>query len=369
MKISVNIIRKYVGSNKYICSFPFFDIHHKLGNSIKNNHSVFRFNDKIVSLFSTLNENSESNKDELTSTDSSLNPHWIGIEQSEVYKKVVKEEQKKIDHIKKNGENNEYLSISKRSKLMKYIIRLRKKSNFRKKNNAFFVKGTKTIMNLSRDHNLNMEVVLSNSKTFLKYFKDKCNKLYYVNNDILNYIFLDSLKFMKDKNYDSVAIVKMPNIENTKTEKKIKFLLALDRIRYAYNLGKILNIAYSMNIDFIFYIHNTVDPYNHQVMDITSGKHLFIPYNVGSYNELSQFCELNNLVPIVAHTNGMTPQSFLKNITNQGICLILGNESTGPHKDIFSFAKPVSLPMHEMTNSLNVSVAAGILIHYLKNGL
>ncbi|CDU19598.1 RNA methyltransferase, putative [Plasmodium yoelii] len=368
MKISTNIIRKYVGSNKYTCSFPFFNIHQKLDNNIKNNQSVSHFNYKTVLSFTTFNKDSESNKDEINSNNFSLNPHWIGIEQSNVYKQVVKE-QKKIDYIKKNGENNEYLSISKRSKLMKYIIRLRKKSNFRKKNNAFFVKGTQTIINLSKDHNLTMEVILSNSKPFLKYFQNKCNKLYYVNNDILNYIFLDSLKFMKDKNYDSVAIVKIPNIENTKTEKKIKFLLALDRIRYAYNLGKILNIAYSMNIDSIFYIHNTVDPYNHNVMDITKGKHLFIPYNVGSYNELNKFCEQNNLVPIVAHTNGMDPQSFLKNLTNQGICLILGNESYGPHKDIFSFAKPICLPMHEMTNSLNVSVAAGILIHYLKNAL
>ncbi|SBT36074.1 RNA methyltransferase, putative [Plasmodium ovale wallikeri] len=111
------------------------------------------------------------------------------------------------------------------------------------------------------------------------------------------------------------------------------------------------------------------NPFNHKVIEITKGSHFKIPHIVGSYTQLKDFCKEQNLLPIVAHTNGINPHNVLKNSIQKGICLILGNESTGPHDDVLTFAKPISLPMHEMTNSLNVFVAASILIHYLKSGL
>ncbi|CAG9474812.1 unnamed protein product [Plasmodium vivax] len=292
-------------------------------------------------------------------------PHWISRNERGGSKTEVLHGESHVDG-SPNGDN-EYLRISKRSKMMKYIIRLRKKRNFRKKMNSFFVKESSTIANLARNNNLTFEVILSNSRSLLDHFKSKCSKLYYADSDTLNYIFRDSLKVNKGAKNDAVAVVKLP--EPIPAKEPIRFLLAFDRIRYAYNLGKILNTAYSLGVDCLFYLHNTVDPFNHKVIEMTNGSHLQISYQFGSYVELRQFCEAHKLLPIVAHTNGVNPGHILKVTSEQekkGVCLILGNESTGPHADVLSFAKPISLPMHEMTNSLNVSVAASILIHYLK---
>ncbi|GAW81301.1 RNA methyltransferase [Plasmodium gonderi] len=359
-----NVIKKHM-IKKCFLSESFFILAQNIGY-LRNDNNIKRFHhhnhqQRWYSVVNTCSSDGSSEGEH-------LKPHWIslnGKEKSKINKRI------KGTQVNVVGRENdrEYLSISKKSKMMKYIIRLRKKRNFRKKMNSFFVKDSKTIMNLANNNDLIFEAVLSNQKNLLQHFKNKCPKLYYVNNDMINYIFHDSLKVNKITCNDAVAILKIPN--SVQKKERIKFLLALDRIRYAYNLGKILNTAYSMNIDCLFYIHNTVDPFNHKVIEITNGSHFHIPYIFGSYTELRQFCETHNVLPIVAHTRGVSPIHILKTSTQQeeGICLILGNESTGPHADILSFAKPISLPMHEMTNSLNVSVAASILIHYLKSML
>ncbi|CAA9988578.1 RNA methyltransferase, putative [Plasmodium knowlesi strain H] len=292
-------------------------------------------------------------------------PHWINHKEKRNRKTELLRGACHVDRSPKG--DNEYLSISKRSKMMKYIIRLRKKRNFRKKMNSFFVKESSTITHLASNHNLTFEVILSKSKSLLDHFKEKCSKLYYTDIDTLNYIFRDTLKVNKEARNDAVAVVKLP--KSVQPKEPIKFLLAFDRIRYAYNLGKILNTAASMGVDYLFYVHNTVDPFNHKVIEVTNGSHFQIPYLFGSYVELRQFCDSHKLLPVVAHTNGVNPVHILKETSEQGkgVCLILGNESTGPHADVLNFAKPISLPMHEMTNSLNVYVAASILIHYLKS--
>ncbi|SOV74497.1 RNA methyltransferase, putative [Plasmodium sp. gorilla clade G3] len=327
-----------------------------------NNLNIFKGRNTKNLYYSTINCNIIKN--EISLKEDSLKPHWINIDNNKKLKN------KCVDVTYKNEEanlqNNEYLYISKKSKMMKYIIRLRKKKNFRKKNNSFFVKDSNTILHLSKNKNIHFEAVLGTNKDILKIFKNmQCTKLYYINKDILNYIFSDTLNVKRQDKNDAVAIIKIPHLPNKIDN--IKFLLVLDRIRYAYNLGKILNVAYSMNVDCLYYTKHTADPYNPKVMEITKGTHLNIPHIFGNYQKLEQLCKEQKLIPIVAHTNGQNIDTFLKKKNNiNGICLILGSESTGPHTDVFKYAHPVHLPMHEMTNSLNVFVAASILIHYIK---
>ncbi|SOV21460.1 RNA methyltransferase, putative [Plasmodium sp. DRC-Itaito] len=328
-----------------------------------NNLNIFKEINTQNLYYSTINCNTIKN--DVTLNEDSLKPHWINIDNNKKLKN------KCVDETYKNAEadvqNNEYLYISKKSKMMKYIIRLRKKKNFRKKNNSFFVKDSNTILHLSKNKNIQFEAVLGTNKDLLNNFKNmQCTKLYYINKDILNYIFSDTLNVRRHDKNDAVAIIKIPHLSNKIDN--IKFLLVLDRIRYAYNLGKILNVAYSMNVDCLYYTNHTADPYNPKVMEITKGTHLNIPHIFGDYHKLEQLCKEQNLIPIVAHTNGQNIDTFFKKKKNNinGICLILGSESTGPHTDVFKYAHPIHLPMHEMTNSLNVFVAASILIHYIR---
>lgn len=305
--------------------------------------------------------------------DDGLKPHWLNIKETfdgKIEPNNIAADNNDLTCVtkKQSGEVKwkcaEYLKISKKSKMMKYIIRLKRKRNFRNKMNAFFVKYSQTILHLLKNNNsLIFEAVLSTNKNILQNFKGKDTKLYYVNSEVMNYIFKDSMIISKKTN-DAVAIIKMPGV--IKNEKRIKFLLAFDRIRYAHNLGKMLKVAYSMDVDFLFYIHNTVDPFNSKVIEETNGNHLFIPYTFGTYEELKQICIEHNLLPLVAHTDGYAPNDILKENDHKGICLIMCNESIGPHPVLLNFAKPISIPMHEMTNSLNVAAAASILIYILR---
>ncbi|KOB61118.1 hypothetical protein PFHG_02848 [Plasmodium falciparum HB3] len=285
-----------------------------------HNLNIFKRRNTKILFYSTINCNIINN--EITPKEDSLKPHWINMDNNKKLKnKCVDDETYKNEEA--NLQNNEYLYISKKSRMMKYIIRLRKKKNFRKKNNSFFVKDSNTILHLSKNKNIQFEAVLGTNKDILNNFKNKqCTKLYYINKDILNYIFSDTLNVRRQDKNDAVAIIKIPCLSNKINN--IKFLL---------------------------------------VMEITKGTHLNIPHIFGNYQELEQLCKEHKLIPIVAHTNGQNIDTFfkknkIKNNNINGICLILGSESTGPHTDVFKYAHPIQLPMHEMTNSLNVFVAA-----------
>lgn len=84
----------------------------------------------------------------------------------------------------------------------------------------------------------------------------------------------------------------------------------------------------------------------------------------GTPEDLKLFCERNSLTPLVCHIEGESIDNL--DLKDQGVCIILGNEYSGPNAKIFEFSKRISLPMHPFMNSLNVSIAGGIIIHQIQ---
>ncbi|WP_273851004.1 TrmH family RNA methyltransferase [Guptibacillus spartinae] len=142
-----------------------------------------------------------------------------------------------------------------------------------------------------------------------------------------------------------------------------KFLL-LDAIQDPGNLGTIIRTADSAGYDGILLGQGTVDAYNSKVLRSTQGSLYHLPVKKGSLvEEVQKFKALN--MPIYAtEVSGGTPYQEL--VGQSQFAVILGNEANGVSKELQNLAdEKVYIPIYGKAESLNVAVAAGILMYGL----
>lgn len=146
-------------------------------------------------------------------------------------------------------------------------------------------------------------------------------------------------------------------------QKEKPFIIILEEIKDPGNMGTIIRTADAAGADAIVISNGCVDVYNPKVLRSTAGSIFNIPFVCGvCLDELLEACGNLNIKAIAAHLNGET----LHYNTNlkQGIALIIGNEANGISDNIAVKAHMlVKLPMFGNAESLNASVAAGILIY------
>lgn len=157
-----------------------------------------------------------------------------------------------------------------------------------------------------------------------------------------------------------MAVCKMmePNLPE-----KGKFLL-LDAIQDPGNLGTMIRTADSAGYDGILLGQGTVDTYNSKVLRSTQGSIYHLPVKKANLlEEVRKFKELN--MPIYAtEVSGGTPYHDLKG--HSQFAVILGNEANGVSEELQHLAdENVYIPIYGNAESLNVAVAAGILMYGL----
>jgi TrmH family RNA methyltransferase len=80
-----------------------------------------------------------------------------------------------------------------------------------------------------------------------------------------------------------------------------------------------------------------------------------------NYSEVIDWCHNRNITTICTDASGETPYTRVD--WRVSTALVLGPESTGLHEsELASAQKVVAIPMHGAVESLNVSVAAGIVL-------
>ncbi len=148
-------------------------------------------------------------------------------------------------------------------------------------------------------------------------------------------------------------------------------VVVMDRIQDPGNLGTILRTAIAAGVTSIVVTKGTVDLYNPKVLRATAGS-LFRCriYYVDDYDSLLD--RLNGLgLEIVCADIAGTVNLF--DMVKNGVqALVVGNEHQGPASELVEAAQQlVRIPMPGEIESLNVSVAAALLIYesYRKSGV
>lgn len=154
----------------------------------------------------------------------------------------------------------------------------------------------------------------------------------------------------------------LPFLSHPKNDfNKGKYIL-LDRINDPGNLGSIIRIADWFSIDGIICSNDSVDVYNPKVVQASMGSILRVPV---WYNDLSQVIANSELKVIAADLEGEDVNSF---VFPQNAMLLMGSESHGINDELLALIDyRVTIPKKGLAESLNLSVATGILCEKFSN--
>jgi len=163
-------------------------------------------------------------------------------------------------------------------------------------------------------------------------------------------------------NQGIVAVASIDLVASNKLENRHQ--LILDSISDPGNLGNIIRTADWFGISNIYLSNDSVDPYNAKVIRSAMGAHFYL--NIIEINITQHIMNLkkNNFTIIAADLNG-------ENIYNWDFpekwALILGNEAHGISNKVRKLIDcKITIPKQGNIESLNVSMAAGILLSHIK---
>ncbi len=254
----------------------------------------------------------------------------------------------------------EYIS-SKTNEKIKYVVKLRESSSFRKKENAFFIESPRLLK----------DAFLSGVEIRMLFVTEEAKEKYcdYIDEALTNaeksYVITEEIaeKLADTKSTQGVfAVVTM--LDKFANISKIKYYgkyIALEEISNPSNFGAICRTAEAVGLNGII-IKGGCDIYNPKVLRAAMGA-LFRLDVVVTDDLLSLLEELK--------TNGMNvygsvPDSTADKITDinksQGMVCVIGNEGNGISGEVKEFSQLVTIPMNGFAESLNAAAAATIIM-------
>jgi RNA methyltransferase, TrmH family len=149
------------------------------------------------------------------------------------------------------------------------------------------------------------------------------------------------------------------------TKRKGNYLLLIDSVQDPGNLGTMIRTADAAGMDGIVLGNDTVDIYNDKVLRSTQGSIFHIPiYHASLLDEVKDLQQNGFKIWATALLNA---KKYNEIQIDEKVALILGNEGAGVKQERIDVADEiVTIPIYGKAESLNVSIAAGILMYYLK---
>jgi RNA methyltransferase, TrmH family len=161
------------------------------------------------------------------------------------------------------------------------------------------------------------------------------------------------------------AICRVPSKNSEILAEEGKTFLLIDAAQDPGNLGTMIRTADAAGIDAVIVGHGSVDIYNSKVLRSAQGSHFHLPIIRDNLHEwIKKLTEKN--IPV--YGTALEGASAYTDISSrESFALIVGNEGNGVAKDLLlSTTANLYIPIFGKSESLNVAVATGILLYYLK---
>ncbi|MFG6116468.1 TrmH family RNA methyltransferase [Halobacillus sp. MO56] len=157
------------------------------------------------------------------------------------------------------------------------------------------------------------------------------------------------------------AVVEMKDFET----RSFHHVLLIDAVQDPGNLGTLIRTADAAGFDGVIIGKGSVDPFNEKVIRATQGSLFHLPVIQG---------ELNDWISLLKHQGLTVFASTLENAKPyheitfpKKAALIVGNEGAGIQEEMIGLAdNQVYIPIVGQAESLNVAIAAGILMYQMK---
>ena len=249
---------------------------------------------------------------------------------------------------------------SKDNELIKHIKKLKDKKE-RDLSNEYIIEGIKLIQ----------EAIQENAKIKQIIICDDCEKTESIPKDLMYEIAKQECIYVTNKVFDSITEVMNPQgilaiIEKQSKEIQIDdkqdIILALDDIQDPGNLGTILRTADSIGLTQILVSKGTADSYNPKVVRSTMGA--IFRVKIIECEDLVKTLKESKKHKFEIVVSSLQTDNSIYDINYHKKVIVIGNEANGVKREIQDLAdKKIKIPMLGKTESLNASVATGIILY------
>ena len=249
---------------------------------------------------------------------------------------------------------------SKENELIKHIKKLKDKKE-RDISNEYIIEGVKLIQEAIQEKAKIKQIIIC----------EECEKAEAIPKEIMYEIARYECIYITKKLYNYLTEVKTPQgilavIEKESNERNIDYtqeiIVALDGIQDPGNLGTILRTVDSIGLTQILVSKDTADSYNPKVVRSTMGA-IFRVKVIECEDLEKTLKEIKKHKFEIVVTLLQTKNSIYDIDYNKKV-IVIGNEANGVQEKIQQLAdKKVKIPMLGKTESLNASVATGIILY------
>ena len=242
------------------------------------------------------------------------------------------------------------LITSKENKVIKEIMKLKQKKY---RDDKFIIEGI-TIIEEAIKENVNIECIVVSENFENKLAFEKYNVI-----EVTENIFKELTEL--ETSTGILAVVKKNNMQ-TKVDINANFILALDSIRDPGNLGTIIRTADAAGLIQVIISKGTCDPYSAKVIRSTMGS-IFRVNIIEAENLAIMLDDLKKNGFKICVTTLEKSKSLYETDLNKSI-VVIGNEANGVSKEVQDIAdENIKIPMLGKAESLNASIAAGVVIY------
>ena len=249
---------------------------------------------------------------------------------------------------------------SKDNEIIKNIRKLKEKK-YRESSNEFIIEGVKLIEEAIEENVKIKKIVVCE-----ECLEDKC-----LDQKLLYKIAKYDCMYVSSKVFGLLTDVVNPQgmlavIEKQSSEDKINYnddiIIVLDGIQDPGNLGTILRTVDSAGLSQIILSKTSVDVYNPKVVRSTMGA-IFRVKIIEAENLVETLKNIKKHKFKVVATSLAGSESIYKMDYDKKV-IVIGNEAKGVSKEILNVSDAkIKIPMLGKTESLNASVATGIIIY------
>ncbi|MDT2756550.1 RNA methyltransferase [Enterococcus asini] len=161
-----------------------------------------------------------------------------------------------------------------------------------------------------------------------------------------------------------IAVIQKPQVNQEIT--KGRWLL-LDRVQDPGNVGTMVRTADAAGFDGVVLGEGCADLYSTKVLRSMQGSHFHLPVVSGILSEVILHCQ-KNAIPVYGTELNEEAKAFQKVAVREEVALIMGNEGQGVAKELLAMTDGnLYIPIYGQAESLNVGVAAGILMYHFRS--
>ncbi|MDQ0220113.1 RNA methyltransferase [Peribacillus cavernae] len=248
-----------------------------------------------------------------------------------------------------------YIESAKNPRVKQWKKLLTKKE--RDKTGRYLIEGFHLVEEALKEASLVQAVILSEDAEVPVQFKLEGIEVIYAANDVL--------KAISDTETPQGITAVCEQREVTLEDIDPQKLLLIDAVQDPGNIGTMIRTADAAGIDAVILGEGCADPYNPKVIRSTQGSIFHLPVIKSDLSDIIDSLQ-NRGIPVYG-TALENAVSFEKVEKVQSFALLVGNEGQGVAKQLLSkTTQNLYIPIYGKSESLNVGIAAGILLYHLR---